>query len=94
MTGKRTLLVATIPTHCINLIKKVFEIAPREESFYWALQEFLEEYTSSTNRTKIAVTTLPKKTETGNPDFWLWDSKQSIGRYIEAKIPIKKTLMT
>ncbi|MFH1703247.1 MAG: type ISP restriction/modification enzyme, partial [Nitrospirota bacterium] len=33
------------------------------------------------------VTVLPKKTEAGNPDFRIWDGKQHITGYIEAKDP-------
>ena len=36
---------------------------------------------------KIHVTPQPKKTEAGNPDFRVWDGKQHITGYIEAKDP-------
>jgi predicted helicase len=38
------------------------------------------------------LTTLPKKTEAGNPDFRVWDGKQHIVGYIEAKAPTIKNL--
>jgi hypothetical protein len=59
----------------------------REESYYSALEELLKEYAQSTGRKDIHVTTLPKKTEAGNPDFRIWDGKQHIVGYIEAKDP-------
>jgi len=36
---------------------------------------------------KVDVTILPKKTEAGNPDFRIWDGKNHITGYIEAKDP-------
>src|SRR3989304_4429602 len=59
----------------------------REESYYPILKELLEEYSNSTDKKKIHVTVLPKKTEAGNPDFRIWDGKQHITGYIEAKDP-------
>lgn len=38
------------------------------------------------------MTILPKKTEAGNPDFRIWDGKQHIIGYIEAKAPNKTDL--
>ncbi|OIP29862.1 MAG: DNA methyltransferase, partial [Deltaproteobacteria bacterium CG2_30_43_15] len=35
----------------------------------------------------VYITSLPKKTEAGNPDFRIWDGKQHIVGYIEAKSP-------
>lgn len=59
----------------------------REESYYPVLKELLEEYSNSTGKKKAHVTVLPKKTEAGNPDFRVWDGKQHITGYIEAKDP-------
>ncbi len=59
----------------------------REESFYSILSNLLESYANSTKRNKITITTLPKKTEAGNPDFRVWDGAQHITGYIEAKAP-------
>ena len=59
----------------------------REESFYHALKNLLEEYAAGINKKSVQVTTLPKKTEAGNPDFRVWDGKQRIVGYLEAKLP-------
>ncbi len=74
-----------------SYLKRIHEIASRgdarEESYYSALEDLLKEYAESTNKKSIHVTTLPKKTEAGNPDFRIWDGKQHIVGYIEAKLP-------
>lgn len=59
----------------------------REESYYSVLEELIKNFSEATNKKHIHVTTLPKKTEAGNPDFRIWDGKQSIVGYIEAKRP-------
>ncbi|MCD6137946.1 MAG: N-6 DNA methylase, partial [Deltaproteobacteria bacterium] len=38
------------------------------------------------------VTTLPKKTEAGNPDFRVWNGRDEITGYIEAKKPTEENL--
>ncbi|MCX8028205.1 MAG: N-6 DNA methylase, partial [Thermodesulfovibrionales bacterium] len=48
---------------------------------------FLEDFCHRLNKTHIHITTLPKKTEAGNPDFRIWDGNQHITGYIEAKDP-------
>ncbi|MGB9834442.1 MAG: N-6 DNA methylase, partial [bacterium] len=58
-----------------------------EQSYYPVLERLLKEYADSAGKKKIQVTTLPKKTEAGNPDFRVWDGKQHIVGYIEAKAP-------
>jgi type I restriction-modification system DNA methylase subunit len=58
----------------------------REESYYPALKQFLEGYPLEKGR-KTQVTVLPKKTEAGSPDFRVWDGKDFIVGYIEAKTP-------
>lgn len=72
-------------------LKKIIDVAnrgdAREESFYSALEKLLEDYKESVNKRKIQITTLPAKTEGGNPDFRIWDGKQQIVGYIEAKAP-------
>lgn len=72
-------------------LKRIYEIASRgdarEESFYPALAELFKEYAESAERKGIQITTLPKKTEAGNPDFRVWDGNQHIVGYIEAKAP-------
>lgn len=56
-----------------------------EASFYPALQRLLEDFGRATDRPRLCVTTLPKKTDAGNPDFRVWDGSHSIVGYIEAK---------
>ena len=75
-----------------NIFKTYQKGDAREESYYEHLADFLRDY-SQTKRNlpagkagkKIDVTTLPKRTEAGNPDFRVWDGKQKIVGYIEAK---------
>jgi hypothetical protein len=59
----------------------------REESFYPALAELFKAYADATDKKSIEITTLPKKTEAGNPDFRVWDGNQHIVGYLEAKAP-------
>ena len=77
-------------------LKKIYEIAnqgdAREESYYSILEGLLKEYTESVGKKSIQITTLPKKTEAGNPDFRIWDGKQHIVGYIEAKAPTVENL--
>jgi len=64
----------------------------REESFYSTLQDLLIGYADSVKKKGIHITTLPKATEAGNPDFRVWDGKQHIVGYIEAKAPTVEDL--
>lgn len=72
-------------------LKRILEISKRgdatEESYYSTLEELLENYADSIDKKNIHITTLPKKTEAGNPDFRIWDGKQHTVGYIEAKAP-------
>jgi predicted helicase len=68
-----------------NLFKTYQKGDAREESYYKHLDDFITEYSESHRKRKIDVTILPKKTEAGNPDFRIWDGKQKIIGYIEAK---------
>ncbi|MEK7397130.1 MAG: N-6 DNA methylase [Candidatus Poribacteria bacterium] len=72
-------------------LQRLCEIAShgdaREESYYSAVEELLKEYAKLADKKDVQVTTLPKKTEAGNPDFRIWDGKQHIVGYIEAKAP-------
>lgn len=74
-----------------SYIKKICEVYFRgdatEESYYSSLEGLLNEFAGISGRKDIRVTTLPKKTEAGNPDFRIWDGKQHIVGYIEAKAP-------
>ena len=64
----------------------------REESYYSSLEELVRAFAESIAKKHIHVTTLPKKTEAGNPDFRVWDGKQDIVGYIEAKEPFVENL--
>ncbi|MBI3755661.1 MAG: N-6 DNA methylase, partial [Deltaproteobacteria bacterium] len=74
-----------------SYLKRIFEVAKRgdstENSYYSCLEELLENYAESINKKHIRTTTLPKKTDAGNPDFRIWDGEQQIVGYIEAKAP-------
>jgi len=74
-----------------SYLEKICEIIQREdareETYYSTLEKLLEEYSESTSKKDIKITTLPKQTEAGNPDFRVWDGKQHIVGYIEAKKP-------
>ena len=73
-----------------NYLKSILEVYKkgdaREESYYSALKTFIEVLGERYSK-KASVTVLPKKTEAGNPDFRVWDGKQKVTGYIEAKIP-------
>ncbi|MHB8854540.1 MAG: type ISP restriction/modification enzyme [Ignavibacteriaceae bacterium] len=68
-----------------NLFKTYQKGDAREESYYKHLADFITEFSNSERKRKIDVTILPKKTEAGNPDFRIWDGRQKIIGYIEAK---------
>jgi len=59
----------------------------REESYYANLDELIKKTAAFLKVKNIDVTILPKKTEAGNPDFRIWDGKNHITGYIEAKDP-------
>ena len=59
----------------------------REESYYTNLDELIRKTAAFLKVKNIDVTILPKKTEAGNPDFRIWDGKNHITGYIEAKDP-------
>lgn len=79
-----------------SYLKGIYEVSSRgdarEESFYSVLEGFLQKYAESTNKKSIHITTLPKKTDAGNPDFRIWDGNQHIVGYIEAKAPTTEYL--
>ncbi|MCK4389053.1 MAG: N-6 DNA methylase [Desulfobacterales bacterium] len=64
----------------------------REESFYSCLEALFQQFATSTGRSEAHVTTLPKKTEAGNPDFRVWNGQDQITGYIEAKKPTEENL--
>ena len=57
----------------------------REESYYKHLDDLIKQFVLIQSIKKVDVTILPKKTEAGNPDFRIWDGKNHITGYIEAK---------
>ena len=59
----------------------------REESYYKHLDDLIKQFALIQSIKKVDVTILPKKTEAGNPDFRIWDGKNHITGYIEAKDP-------
>ena len=63
----------TVKAILTKYFRSITEVAnqgdAREESFYASLATLLEDFASSTGRNEVHVTTLPKKTEAGNPDF-------------------------
>ena len=64
----------------------------REESFYASLADLVAGWARATKVEDVHVTTLPKATEAGNPDFRVWDGRQHIIGYIEAKAPTVENL--
>src|SRR3972149_621700 len=68
-----------------ELSKKYNKGDAREESYYSTLETLLKNYSEQHREKKIDITTLPKATEAGNPDFRIWDGKQDVVGYIEAK---------
>ncbi|MGE5412260.1 MAG: N-6 DNA methylase, partial [Clostridiales bacterium] len=68
-----------------NLFKTFQKGDAREESYYKHLADFITTYSESKRKKNVDITILPKKTEAGNPDFRIWDGRQNIVGYIEAK---------
>jgi hypothetical protein len=81
-----------------SYLKQIFEITDqgdaREESYYATLERLFNEFAKSSGKNHIHITTLPKQTEAGNPDFRVWDGKQHVVGYIEAKAPTTEDLRT
>jgi len=75
-----------------NLHKIMGQGDAREESFYSALEALIDAYANASDNRDIYVTTLPKKTEAGYPDFRVWEGEQHIVGYIEAKPPSEGNL--
>ncbi len=74
-----------------QLVEKQKTNDAREESFYSTLEAFLMGYSKQLGRS-VHITTLPKDTDAGNPDFRLWDESDRIIGYIEAKRPEEENL--
>ncbi|MBM4456819.1 MAG: DNA methyltransferase [Chloroflexi bacterium] len=64
----------------------------REESFYPALSSLLAETARAAGRADVHVTTQPRPTDAGNPDFRVWNGADRIIGYIEAKPPSEERL--
>jgi len=87
-----------------SYLKEIYEISQledaREESYYAVLVALLKTYANKTSKTNLPVrqtgihiTTLPKKTEAGNPDFRLhFDSKTSILAISEKQNAVKMSI--
>jgi len=77
-------------------LQRIFDVTrqgdDREESYYSSLEGLLKDYADSVGKKSAHITVLPKKTEAGNPDFRIWDGRQHIIGYIEAKKPIEGNL--
>lgn len=83
---------AIFSTYLKNLAAVARQGDAREESFYPALADMLKKIAHTTGRTDAHVTTLPKPTEGGNPDFLLWNGTDRIIGYVEAKKPTAERL--
>ena len=68
-----------------EITKTTLQGDAREESYYPHFSSFLSDFAQSIGKTKTQITTLPKKTDAGNPDFRVWDGTQHIVGYVEAK---------
>ena len=79
-------------TYLKHLVVSAQQGDAREESFYPVLADMLKEMANSTGRPHVHVTTLPRPTKGGNPDFRLWNGKDRIIGYIEAKKPTEERL--
>lgn len=75
-----------------NLTETVQRGDAREESFYPALETLLRQAAQAVGRRHIHITTLPRPTEGGNPDFRVWNGQDRITGYIEAKNPTVENL--
>jgi len=58
----------------------------REESFYSDLSDLLNEYAEDNGYDDVRVTTLPRQTDGGNPDFRIWNGVNEVTGYIEATL--------
>jgi len=74
-----------ISEYLLQLFKKYQKGDATEVSYYSVLEKFLRNFSETQRKKKIEITTIPKKTEAGNPDFRIWDGRQKITGYIEAK---------
>jgi N-6 DNA Methylase len=77
-------------------LKEIYETArtgdAREESYYKPLAILIESFAKSIRKAGVSATICPQRTDAGNPDFRIWDGKQFIVGYIEAKRPDESNL--
>ncbi len=73
-------------------IFKTFKTGDATEPSYYGALKLLFEDLAEKQRKKLQIVPLPKRTEAGNPDFRVWDGKQKIVGYIEAKAPTVEKL--
>ena len=81
-----------ITNYLNHLAKELQKGDAREESFYKHLEKLLLDFAETNKIKNVDITILPKKTEAGNPDFRVWDGKNHITGYIEAKDPSVRNL--
>lgn len=82
----------TLKHYLENLSKTFNRGDAREESYYKHLDELHRGFAELLKVKNVDITILPKKTEAGNPDFRIWDGKNHITGYIEAKDPSSENL--
>lgn len=75
-----------------NLQRSINKGDATEPSLYKHLEKLLKDFAEETALKNIDVTVLPKQTEAGNPDFRVWDGKNHVTGYIEAKDPSVRNL--
>ena len=90
--GKRVSRKTIFSSYVRDLAATARQGDAREESFYPALGAMLKAVAEDSGRRHVHVTTLPKQTEGGNPDFRLWNGVDRIIGYIEAKRPTEERL--
>lgn len=75
-----------------NLQRSINKGDATEPSLYKHLEKLLKDFAEEAALKNIDVTVLPKQTDAGNPDFRVWDGKNHVTGYIEAKDPSVKNL--
>ena len=87
LTGGVHFLKGTFKNYLRGLYNTALRGDASEVSFYSTLATMLEEFSVEVDKTYVKVTTLPKSTEAGIPDLRLWNGRDRIIGYIEAKKP-------
>lgn len=75
-----------------NLQRSINKGDATEPSLYKHLEKLLKDFAQEAKFKNIDVTVLPKQTDAGNPDFRVWDGKNHVTGYIEAKDPSVRNL--